>query len=380
MPSTDPQALLTSAKAYAPDLQSFLQDLVRIPSVNGRDFEKAVAERILEEARHLGFTSQLVFKEGSRPNALVELGEGENGFALIGHMDTVAEGKAEDWTFPPFSAEIKNNLLFGRGAADNKAGIACGLYTLAVLRELNLLDLKRQKVILAGVVDEESGASSTLGVRYLIDCGKLPVKGAIYTYTSDIVCIGHRGLLRVEITTHGQSAHAGIAEWHNRTLGHNAVTGMADILLDLEALQIPFPQSPGFEHLGCTITPGTLISGGDYPSIVPNKATAMVDIRLMPGQSADAALAEVDKVIDRVTARRPGLERRNAGQDQFSRRSHPAGSSPGHHRAGLHSITDRQALGRIRRGTRQRGLYAHRRRHPHLMRVRPDRRESARAG
>ena len=307
MPKPDAQALLASAKAYAPDLQDFLQDLVRIPSVNGRDVEKGIAERILEEGRRLGFSSKLASKDDSRPNALVELGSGENGFALIGHMDTVAEGKAEDWSFPPFSASIKGKLLFGRGAADNKAGIACGLYTLAVLRDLNLLDLERQKVILAGVVDEESGASSTLGVRYLIDSGLLPVKGAIYTYTSDIVCIGHRGLLRVEITTHGQSAHAGIAEWHNRKLGNNAVTGLADILLELESLEIPFPQSPGFEHLGCTITPGTLISGGDYPSIVPNKAIAMVDIRLMPGQSPDAVLDEVDAAIARVITRRPGL-------------------------------------------------------------------------
>lgn len=307
MPKPDAQALLARAKAYAPDLQVFLQDLVRIPSVNGRDFEKSIAERILEEGRRLGFSSRLAIKEESRPNALVELGSGENGFALIGHMDTVAEGKAEDWSFPPFSAKIKDNLLFGRGAADNKAGIACGLYTLAVLRDLNLLDIERQKVIVAGVVDEESGASSTLGVRYLIENGLLPVRGAIYTYTSDIVCIGHRGLLRVEITTHGQSTHAGIAEWHNRRLGHNAVTGLADILLELENLKVSYPRSPGFEHLGCTITPGTLISGGDYPSIVPNKATAMVDIRLMPDQSSEAVLAEVDAVITRVIARRPGL-------------------------------------------------------------------------
>jgi succinyl-diaminopimelate desuccinylase len=307
MTHSDTQALLDCAKKYAPDLQNFLQDLVRIPSVNGRDFEKPVAERIIKEGRRLGFSARMAAKVESRPNVLVELGSGESGFALIGHLDTVAEGKAEDWAFPPFSAAIKDNLMFGRGTADNKAGIACGLYTLAVLRDLNLLNLDHQKVILAGVADEESGASSTLGVRYLIDSSLLPVKGAIYTYTSDIVCIGHRGLLRVEITTHGQSAHAGISEWHNRSLGHNAVTGLADILLELESLKIPFPQSPGFEHLGCTITPGTLISGGDYPSIVPNKATAMIDIRLMPGQSSAAVLTDVNAVIARVIARRPGL-------------------------------------------------------------------------
>ncbi len=308
MPKPDAHSLLTCAKKYSPDLLIFLQDLVRISSVNGRDLEKSVADRIIEEGHRLGFYSLLYSKDNSRPNAIVELGSGKNGFALIGHMDTVAEGKIEDWSLPPFSATIKDNMLFGRGAADNKAGIACGLYTLAVLRDLNLLDLETQKVLLAGVVDEESGASSTLGVRYLIESGYLPVKGAIYTYTSDIVCIGHRGLLRVEITTHGQSAHAGIAEWQNRKLGHNAVTGLADILLELESLKIPFLESQGFEHLGCTITPGTLINGGDYPSIVPNKATAMIDIRLMPGQSADAVLMEVDDVLARVIARRPGLK------------------------------------------------------------------------
>ena len=299
--------LLDRANQFAPQIQSFLQDLVRIPSVNGRDNEELVAQRILAEAQKLRLPSQLTARDAARPNALVVLGEGQNGFALIGHMDTVAEGKAEDWTYPPFSATVKGDLLFGRGAADNKAGIACGLYTLALLRDLNLLDLTQQKAILAGVVDEESGASSTLGVRYLLDSSQLPVQGAIYTYTSDIICIGHRGLLRVEITAHGQSAHAGIAEWHNRQLGHNAVTGLADILLELERLQIFAPHPPGFEHLGCTITPGTLISGGDYPSIVPNKASAIVDIRLMPGQPAEAVLADVNETIARVIARRPGL-------------------------------------------------------------------------
>jgi succinyl-diaminopimelate desuccinylase len=308
----DSVSLLACAKKYSQDIQNFLRDLVRIRSVNGRDPEKPVAERILKEAGLLGLNCRLVARDENRPNILVECGEGTNGFALIGHMDTVAEGNADDWSFPPFSAEVKDNLLFGRGAADNKAGIACGLYTLAVLRDLNLLDEDKQKVILAGVADEESGASSILGVRYLLESGSLPVKGAIYTYTSDVICIGHRGLLRLEITTHGQSVHAGIAEWNNRTLGNNAVTGLADILLELEGLKIPFPPIPGFEHLGFTITPGTMISGGDFPSIVPNKASAIVDIRLMPGQSSEAVLAEIDSAIARVVSRRPGLKTNKA--------------------------------------------------------------------
>ena len=192
---------------------------MRLPSVNGRDFEKPVAERIIKEADRWDLPAGLAAKDPDRPNALVVLGEGDAGFALIGHMDTVAEGKPEDWKYSPLSATIENGLVFGRGAADNKAGLACGLYTLLLLRETGMLDLNKYRVTLAGVVDEESGASSTLGVRYLLDSGHLKAIGAIYTYTSDVVCIGHRGLLRVEITTHGTSSHAGLSEWRDRRHG-----------------------------------------------------------------------------------------------------------------------------------------------------------------
>lgn len=307
MSKAAPDELLKTALSYQPDTLAFLRDLVCIPSVNGRDTEKQVAERIMAEAHRLNLPARLAPKDPDRPNALVSLGNGDKGFALIGHMDTVAEGKHEDWRHPPFSAEIDGGLLYGRGAADNKAGIACGLYTLALLRDHQVLDTRKYQVMLAGVVDEESGASSTLGVRYLLDSGRLAAAGAIYTYTSDIVCIGHRGLLRVEVTTHGTSSHAGLSERNNQRKGDNAVMGLAEILLELEKLQLPFEERPGFEHLGSTITPGTLISGGDYPSIVPNKATAMVDIRLMPGQSANDVLNRIDSVLDQVCQKRPGL-------------------------------------------------------------------------
>ncbi len=300
--------LLKTAVSYQEPMLVFLQDLIRIPSVNGRHPEKGVAERILKEARRLDFSCRLEAKDFSRPNALVTLGEGKAGFALIGHMDTVAEATLERWSHPPFAAEIQDDNLFGRGAADNKAGIACGLYAMVLLRELHLLDPVHETVILAGVADEESGACSTLGVRQLLNAGALPVQGAIYTYASDIVCIGHRGLLRLELKAQGQSVHAGLLEWHQHKTGVNAVTGLADLLLRLEKLTIHAPSQPGFEKLGCTITPGTRFTGGSYESIVPDKAVAIIDIRLMPGQDPLFLLAEIDTLINKVTQARPGLK------------------------------------------------------------------------
>jgi len=308
MSRIDTKNLMEKAKQYTGQMTSFLQDLVRIPSVNGRDTERAVAERIIEEGKKLELNGSLVAKDNERPNAVVTHGIGENGFALIGHIDTVAEGKPEDWTSLPFEAEIRDSRIYGRGTADNKAGITCGLYTLRIMRDMGMIDPDNQKVILAGVVDEESGACSPLGVRYLLDGGHLAARGAIYAYASDIVCIGHRGLLRLEITTYGESVHAGLATWHNRIEGENAVTGLAEILIELEKMKITTSPYPGFEHLGFTITPGTIISGGDYASIVPNKASAMVDIRLLPEQEKDAVMDKVIKITEKVKQKRPGLE------------------------------------------------------------------------
>jgi succinyl-diaminopimelate desuccinylase len=297
--------LLSTAERYRVELTAFLCDLVRIPSVNGRDPEESLAVRIEQEARKLGLESRLSSLQPKRPNILVTYGAGTDRFALIAHMDTVAEGDPATWSSPPFAAEVKDGRIIGRGAADNKAGIACGLYTLALLRDLHLIDPVRQQVIFAGVVDEESGACSPLGVRHLLDSGALQARGAIYTYTSDIVCIGHRGLIRLELSARGQSIHAGVGEWHSRLRGANAVTALADLLLKLEALNIPAVAPPGFEHLGFTITPGTIFKGGSFPSIVPDSASAVVDIRLLPGQSSSEVLERVRAQIRAVENERP---------------------------------------------------------------------------
>lgn len=305
--STSAADLVRYARERAGELLACTQALVQIPSVNGRENEAAVAQAIAREAERLGLASEMVAAEPARPNVLVRWGHGPAGFALIGHMDTVAEGDPAAWRFPPFSGAVHDGRLYGRGAADNKAGLACGLYTLALLRDYGLLDPRRAQVILAGVVDEESGATSPLGVRHLLDTGRLPVQAAIYTYASDIVCIGHRGLLRLVLTARGEAAHTGSAEWSQRRKGVNAVTGLAAILLRLEGLDLPAPAHPAFEGLRCTLTPGTVFTGGEFESMVPASAQALVDVRLMPGQDEQAVVAAVEAAIAAELALRPGL-------------------------------------------------------------------------
>jgi acetylornithine deacetylase/succinyl-diaminopimelate desuccinylase-like protein len=110
--------LAAGSVKYESALTDFLCDLVRIPTVNGRDTEAALTTRITEEARTLGLDSRLVARQPDRPNILVTYGEGAEGFAIIAHMDTVAEGNLAGWSSPPFAAEEKDGLVIGRGAAD----------------------------------------------------------------------------------------------------------------------------------------------------------------------------------------------------------------------------------------------------------------------
>ena len=300
------EALLRSARRYAPQVEAFLGDLVRIPSVNGSHPEQAVAQRALEEAQRLGLTAALPARDPQRPNFLAVWGRGKAGFALIAHMDTVAAGDPQAWSCPPFAGEVRGGRLLGRGAADNKAGLACGLYTLVLLRDEGILDPDAARVWMAGVADEESGACSPLGVRYLLDEGLIPAQAAIYTYTSDIICIGHRGLLRFRVLARGRAVHSGSPAWSRGEEGLNASTGLAEVLLRLEKL-LPPDSHPAFPGMRTTLTPGTLLHGGEFESMVPAAAEALVDVRLLPGMSAEAVLAAVEGVLREVAAARPGL-------------------------------------------------------------------------
>ncbi len=309
--------LQVAAKSHEDDMVSFLCDLVNLQSVNGRNSEMAVALRIAEEARKIDLQCKIEAADDARPNVMASWGNGSLEFVFIGHMDTVAPGPEETWASPPFDATQRNGRLYGRGAADNKAGIACALYTIATIKDQLLLDGNATRVTLAAVADEESGATSKIGVRHLLDQNLLQAEGAIYTYPSDVVCIGHRGLLRLELFATGKAVHTGGEEWNNGVGGANAVMGLASVLLKLEELVIDGSTHPAFGDLRNVITPGTLFNGGEFESMVPASASALVDIRLLPGQDRNAVLADVETVLDEEMKQRPGFKVKTHVKNSF---------------------------------------------------------------
>ena len=305
---TSLKKLQSSAKSLEDNIVSFLNDLVSLRSVNGVNNEENIAVRISEEAHKLNLQSQIEALDKNRPNVLISHGEGPFEFLFVAHMDTVAAGTEEAWSSPPFKPTKRDGRIYGRGTADNKAGLACALYTIFMMKDLLLIDNQNIKITLAAVSDEESGATSDIGVRHLLDNNLIQAKGAIYTYASDVVCIGHRGLLRVEIVTTGQSVHTGGQAWNDGIEGTNAVTGLAAILLKLEAMAIDAPSHAAFGSLRNVITPGTVFKGGEFESVVPSNAAAIVDIRLLPGQNPNTILDQIKALLCHKMKLRPGLK------------------------------------------------------------------------
>jgi succinyl-diaminopimelate desuccinylase len=285
-------------------LLDLCRTLVQTPSVNGHDPERAVAEQVAAFAHQHGLAVELLAQTAERPNVLVRVGPaGPATLLLLAHTDTVPTGQAATWTYPPFAAQLHDGRLYGRGAIDNKGGIVAGLAALLLLQQA----APHQPVLLACVPDEESGATGTLGVRYLHSLGKLAARAAIYTYPGmrELV-IGHRGMLRVSIMTHGVAYHSGSRAWQEAAPSANAVTGMAEILLELEREQLDQFGSGLFTPFRTMITP-TLIDGGSGPSIVPDTCTALLDIRLVPETPGAEVERVIRKVLAAVMARRPVL-------------------------------------------------------------------------
>jgi succinyl-diaminopimelate desuccinylase len=294
--------------AHNADMIAFCQRMIRTPSVNGVDDELHLARVIASEAVRLGLHVEIMGEQTARPNVVVSTHDtGERGLLILGHLDTVPAGDAATWTHPPFAGEIADGRLYGRGAIDTKGGMAAAIYALAALRAHPDALPPGTRAQFIGVPDEETGATGTLGIRWLAARGMIRAKGAIYAYSGSEVILGHRGLLRYRLRCTGTAIHTGAHDWQERTAGANAVTGMARLLLALEAAEFPRSPAPYFGDFRTVITPGTIIEGGVSVNIVPPSCTALVDVRTTPEEDAASIEARIAREIAKITAQVPGL-------------------------------------------------------------------------
>lgn len=293
---------------YEKECVHLLQTIIQIPSVNGVHLEAKLAEVLQTEAIRLGLPCRVLEKEKGRPNIFI--GEPSSfhdphSILFIAHIDTVSVGSEHQWAYPPFSGHILENKIYGRGAIDCKGGITLALYTLKALKDRGQL----YKAKFIAVADEESGAQSEIGLKYVLGKG-LKAKGAIYLYGGDsdalhFINIGHRGVLRVLVRFKGEQVHSGSRQWQDNLKGENAISSLATFIKNMENLTFPI-ESPFFPGYRFMCTP-TLIQGGCGASIVPDEASVFYDIRLLPETPKESVLKKI-KELANATPSKQGYE------------------------------------------------------------------------
>jgi acetylornithine deacetylase len=276
-----------------------LREIIAIPSVNPvydpvSSAEAAMADYVEAWATGLGLSvrRQTVFP--GRDNVIVRIPGPDNApfLAFEAHMDTVGVAGMDD----PFGGRVEGDRLFGRGACDTKGSLAAMLVAFEQLARQQA-DLACTVELIAAVDEETSGA----GAKAFVEAGNRPTAAVIGEPTSLQVVRSHNGCVRGEVIVTGKAAHTSVA-----AEGINAITGMATVILLLGALNDDLANAPGGPATNGSLTV-SLIEGGSGINVVPERCTINYDRRVTPGQTEEAALAQIDAVLTRVRQERPDL-------------------------------------------------------------------------
>ena len=177
------------------ELLEFAQSLVRIKSISGQ--EGAVIQFIREKMLTLGFDE---VKIDSMGNVLGRIGRGGKSILLDAHVDTVAVNDAEEWKIPPFSGEIVDGRLHGRGSVDMKSGAAAALYAAAIAKQAGLADGKTIYVS-CSVFEEDCDGENLKHLFKELDLK--PDCVVICEPSGNKLTLGHKGKAQITIKTRG---------------------------------------------------------------------------------------------------------------------------------------------------------------------------------
>jgi acetylornithine deacetylase/succinyl-diaminopimelate desuccinylase-like protein len=318
----------------AAEAEELLAGLIRFNTVNPPGNERPAQEYLAGHLERAGFECELLGAEEGRPNLVARLrGHDPDGPTLcyLGHVDTVLADPT-DWTRDPWSGEIADGYLWGRGALDMKSQVAAEIAAAASLASSGWRPARGELLIVA-VVDEETGGE--LGAQWITQTHPEKVRcdllvneggGAVFEYAGRRcygVCCAEKGVFRFTVTTDGVAGHASMPG-----MGENALLKMAPVLERLAARQPSYlptdeplaflrgigedPADPEgalarlraadgrlatmFEPMfGVTFTP-TRIRASEKINVIPARAELKVDCRVPPGlgeQEVRAGIAEV---------------------------------------------------------------------------------------
>ncbi|MFI1742061.1 M20/M25/M40 family metallo-hydrolase [Streptomyces sioyaensis] len=316
------------------------RDLIRIDTSNYGDHsgpgERAAAEYVAEKLAEVGLEPQIFESHKGRASTVARI-EGEDrsrpGLLIHGHTDVVP-ANADDWTHHPFSGEIADGCLWGRGAVDMKDMDAM---TLAVVRDRLRTGRKPPRdIVLAFLADEEAGG--TYGARYLVDHHPHLFEGVTeaisevggFSFTVNeqvrlyLIETAQKGMHWMKLTVDGNAGHGSMIHKDNAITELSEAVGrlgryefpvrvtktlrsfldqLGDALgteLDPENMDETLARLGGIAKLiGASLkntANPTQLGAGYKVNVIPGQATAHVDGRFLPGHEEEF-LADLDRIL-----------------------------------------------------------------------------------
>ena len=324
------------------------QNLVRMDTSDPPGGEKPAADYLQQVLLHEGIPVQVFALEANRPNVVARLkGSGKKRPLLImGHTDVV-NVDPKKWSHPPFGAERADGYIYGRGTTDDKDNVTAALMAMLLLKR-NDVPLDRDVIFLAEAGEE---GNTRFGIEHMVN-EHYPAIDAEYCIAEVGNVVRANGAVRyatvataeklpkgIDLVAHGPSGHGSIP------LETNAVAHLASAIVAVAQWQPPVVLNATtrtyFERLAAISTPEqarqyrgvlssdpqavaaadawlraneprhasmlrtsvspNIVQGGYRNNIIPSEARATLDVRLRPGENADAFRADLTRVVNDPT-------------------------------------------------------------------------------
>lgn len=277
-----------------PYLTQTLSDLVRINSINpslvpGSSGEREIAAYLTRAMQHLGLS---VAQHEPAPGRVSVVGTlrgsgGGRSLMLNGHIDTVGVDEMPQ----PFSAEVRDGRLYGRGAYDMKGSVAAMLAATKAIRDAGLS--LAGDLLLAAVADEEYASQGTADIAQ-----RYQPAAAIVTEPTELqLALAHKGFVWLEVVVRGKAAHGSRPQ-----LGIDANLKMGKVLGELERLERELRAREPHPLIGPPTVHAALLKGGSALSVIADRCELCLERRTIPGETEAQALAEIQALLERLAA------------------------------------------------------------------------------
>jgi len=283
------------------ELNTLLADLIKINSVNPDLASNGAGEDNLAqyiqkwgEANGLDVIMQPV--ADGRPNVIL-IAQGTGGgksLMLNAHTDTVGVSEMDD----PFNPIIDDGRMYGRGSYDMKSGLAACMLAVKQAKEMTLSG----DVILSAVVDEEYASIGTQAI--INEWERWSADAVIVTEPTELdISIAHKGFIWLEVEVFGKSAHGSRPH-----LGIDAIAKMGKVLTRIDDLDQSLRANPTHDLLSSGSLHASTITGGEEVSMYPAYCKLVIERRTIPGESSDSVQAEIQSILDDISATDPDFQ------------------------------------------------------------------------